>query len=182
MDPLTKLENQMQHEMYKQIRLYYSATAIALNVYWGWQQNRISKLLKETQKAWNECGKDNSKSMVELLEDETGVELQNGSGKSWREYAFLNSSHPLNFRKLSRQQIYFMRRQQMTWIGSLVLACILLGIHRREGFGSERIQRLYDQIIEIGDLNKWNVSSLDNKLVGLIGVSIDDSFLNDAEM
>lgn len=100
MDPLTKLENQMQHEMYKQIRLYYSATAIALNVYWGWQQNRISKLLKETQKAWNGCGKDNSKSMVELLEEETGVELQNGSGKSWREYAFLNSSHPLNFRKL----------------------------------------------------------------------------------
>lgn len=181
MDPLTKLETQMQHEMYKQIRLYFSATGIALNQGWGWKHDRINKLLKETQKAWNECGKDNSKSMVELLEDETGVELQNGSGKSWREYAFLNNDHPLNSRKLSRQQIYYMRRQQMTWIGSLVLACILLGIHRREGFGSERIQRLYDQIIEIGDSNKWSVDKLDSKLMELVGLSITDDFLKGAE-
>lgn len=181
MDPLTKLENQMQHEMYKQIRLYFSATAIALNQGWGWKHDRINKLLKETQKAWNECGKDNSKSMVELLEDETGVELQNGQGKSWREYAFLNNSHPLNSRQLSRQQIYFMRRQQMTWIGSLVLACILLGIHRREGFGSERIQRLYDQIIEIGEASKWSIEKLDSKLMELVGLSINDDFLKGAE-
>lgn len=181
MDPLTKLENQMQIEMYKQIRLYFSATAIALNQGWGWKHDRINKLLKETQKAWNECGKDNSKSMVELLEDETGVELQNGSGKSWRDYAFLNNDHPLNKRQLSRQQIYFMRRQQMTWIGSLVLACILLGIHRREGFGSERIQRLYDQIIEIGEASKWSVNKLDSKLMELVGLSINDNFLKGAE-
>lgn len=182
MDPLVKLENEMQNEMYKQIRLYFNAAAIALNVNWGWQHERINKLLKETQKAWNECGRDNTKSMIELLEDETGVELQNGSGKGWREYAFLNNNHPLNSRKLSRQQIYFMRRQQMTWIGSLVLACILLGLHRREGFGPERIQRLYDQIIEIGDSNNWNVKDLDHKLVGLTGLSIDDAFLKEAEV
>lgn len=182
MDPLAKLENQMQLEMYKQIRLYFSATGIALNQYWGWQHDRINKLLKETQKAWNECGKDNSKSMVELLEDETGVELQNGSGKSWREYAFLNNSHPLNKRQLSRQQIYYMRRQQMTWIGSLVLACILLGIHRREGFGPERIQRLYDQIIEVGEASKWSVDNLDSKLIELVGLSINDNFLKGADI
>jgi hypothetical protein len=93
----------------------------------------------------------------------------------------LNNSHPLNSRQLSRQQIYFMRRQQMTWIGSLVLACILLGIHRREGFGSARIQRLYDQIIEIGSENKWSVDKLDSKLMELVGLSISDDFLKGAE-
>ena len=46
MDPLTKLENQMQNEMYKQIRLYFSATGIALNQGWGWKHDRINKLLK----------------------------------------------------------------------------------------------------------------------------------------
>lgn len=69
----------------------------------------------------------------------------------------------------------------MTWIGSLVLACILLGIHRREGFGSERIQRLYDQIIEIGNASKWNIEKLDSKLTELVGLSIDDDFLKGAE-
>ena len=69
----------------------------------------------------------------------------------------------------------------MTWIGSLVLACILLGIHRREGFGSERIQRLYDQIIEIGDSNQWNIEKLDSNLMKLVGLSINDDFLKGAE-
>lgn len=69
----------------------------------------------------------------------------------------------------------------MTWIGSLVLACILLGIHRREGFGSERIQRLYDQIIEIGNASKWNIEKLDSKLMELVGLSINDDFLKGAE-
>jgi hypothetical protein len=61
------------------------------------------------------------------------------------------------------------------------LACILLGIHRREGFGPERIQRLYDQIIEVGEASKWSVDNLDNKLMELVGLSINDDFLKGAE-
>ena len=56
-----------------------------------------------------------------------------------------------------------------------------VGIHRREGFGPERIQRLYDQIIEVGEASKWSVDKLDSKLMELVGLSIDDDFLKGAD-
>ena len=42
-----------------------------------------------------------------------------------------------------------MRRQQIKWIAPQVMACIMIALHRKYGFGFDRLSRFYAQIDEV---------------------------------
>jgi hypothetical protein len=42
-----------------------------------------------------------------------------------------------------------MRQQQVKWIAPQVMACIMVALHRKYGFGFDRCSRIYSQIQEI---------------------------------
>lgn len=162
MDALKKAEKELNGEMLKQVDIIYSSVAIAFARYWQWGPLRIRRLFDVTQAAWDECGATNDRSMLQMLEDETGIDLKTAEypDKSWRDVAYLNTEIAMDPRRMTRAQWIYMRQQQKKWIGAQVLACMLLALHRKYGFGEERMARLLEQINDIRDEFSWNRKSL----------------------
>lgn len=154
-DALRKAEIELEKEMYKQINIIYSAAAIAFKRYWDWGELRIKRVFKVTQDAWEECAETNDFSMLEMLENETGIEISiKETDKGWRDLAYLNAK--VNIGRLNRAQYIYMRQRQKLWVGAQVMGCMFLALHRKEDFGSERLSRLMQQIYDIRDEFNWD--------------------------
>jgi hypothetical protein len=151
MNQYKRAYDDLQREMDKQVLIKYSCAGIALHTYWGWGTKRITRFFEETFKCWNECGKDNTKTMVEMLENETGIELRPaGTNKSYHEVAFLDcKNNPKPAGNMTFCEVLYMRAQQKRWLGSLIIASLFLGLYRKEGFGAKRLTRLLTQMEEI---------------------------------
>ena len=150
MDALRKAELELDREMKKQVDIIYSAAAIAVARYWndGGGPLRSRRIFDETREAWNECGETNEMSMLEMLENETGIEVKiPDTDKSWHDLAFLNAK--IDMGRMNRAQWIYMRQRQKQWIGAMVMARMFLALHRKYGFGPERLLRLMSQIDDI---------------------------------
>ena len=117
----------MNQEHDKQDRILRAAVLIVMHRHWGWRQKRLLSLLEMIDEVISECGETNKKSMIQMLDEETGIELQNGDGKSWRDLAFLNAE--VDVGKLTMSKLIYMRQQELRWIPSLITAYILLALH-----------------------------------------------------
>lgn len=142
-----KATENLEKEGLKQCTLLYSATALALCRHWGKGKQAITALFELSGDIWRQCAEDNMHSMIELCEKETGIEIQNNSGKSWRELMYLNAT--LDTGKLSNAQWVYMRHRQKDWTAAQVMACIMVSLHRKYGFGFDRCARIYQQIRDI---------------------------------
>lgn len=149
-------------EMLKQVDIIYSSVAIAFARYWRWGPLRIRRLFDVTQAAWDECGATNDRSMLQMLEDETGIDLKMAEypDKSRHDVAYLTTEIAMDPRRMTRPQWIYMRQQQKKWIGAQLLACMLLVLHRKYGSGEERMVRLLEQINDIRDEFSWNRKAL----------------------
>lgn len=160
-DSIQRSNEQLDKELRKQVALIYSATAIALKRYWGWGRERIQALMDMTSEVWHECASTNLKSMPQMLEEETGVEVQCGDGKSWHELAFLNADITKFDGRMTTAQFLYMRQKQLRWIPPNVTSCILLSLHRRCGFGGDkRLPRIANQIMGIQEEYGWQEDAI----------------------
>lgn len=137
----------IEEEGRRQCFLLYSATAITLFRHWGKKRDAITRLFEASGAAWGECAGDNMRSMIEMCEKETGIEIQNGDGKSWHDLPYLNAT--LDTRRMSNAQWVYLRQQQARWVAPQVMACILVAMHRKYGFGFDRCARFYAQVQEV---------------------------------
>lgn len=168
---LRDVERQMNEEHDKQDRILRAAALIAMHRHWGWRQKRLLGLLEMIDEVISECGDTRQKSMIQMLDEETGIELQNGDGKSWKELAFLNAE--IDIGKLTLPKLIYMRQQELKWIPSLITAYILLALHRKCGFGSDRCARVYAQILETAEEFGWNGKDLTAACLQETGIDID---------
>lgn len=151
---LRKIEREMDQELDRQVRLIYASTAIALKRACHWEKQGILKLMDLTHEVWEECAATNQKSMIQMLDEETGVELQNGSGKSWQDLAFLNAR--IDMGQMTLPQWIYMRQQQKKWIPAQVTACILLALKRKCGFDEEQIADIYQKLLAVEQENLFD--------------------------
>lgn len=137
----------LEAEGRKQCFLLYSATVLALFRHWNKKKAAILSLFEVTGDVWHSCAETNLHSMIEMCYQETGIEIQNGDGKSWEDLPYLNAT--LNTQRMSNAQWVYMRQQQKKWIAPQVMACIMVALHRKYGFGFDRCARIYGQIQDI---------------------------------
>jgi len=142
-----KATDALEQEGRKQCFIIYGASAIALWRHHGKRQQAITRLFEITSEVWQDCASTNMHSMIEMCDKETGIEIQNGEGKSWRDLPYLNAS--LNQRRMSEAQWIYMRRQQIKWIAPQVMGGVMISLHRKYGFGFDRCARIYQQIRDI---------------------------------
>lgn len=141
-------EKQIQVEGEKNLDIVMCASIIALYRYYGWRTKRLSRLLEIHQEVWNEVAEDNSKSILKLLDEECGIELTNHEGVSYRDVIFLNSEID-DGRQLTGFQWLYMRQNQIKWIETQITGCVALAMHRKEGWGFERVKQLLLYIQDI---------------------------------
>lgn len=109
---IEKAERELDRELNVQTPLIYGSAAIALRRFWGWGTKRIQKVFDQTQDIWKECAGTNAKSMIQMLDEQTGIDLRiPGSDRSWKDLAFLNAD--INMR-LSPERWLYMRKQRLT--------------------------------------------------------------------
>ena len=146
-NPVIEADKELQKEGERQALLIHGAAAIALYRHWGWRKNRILDMLDKVEEVWNECAEDIDHSMIEMCDTETGIEIQCGDGKTWKDLHYLN--HKVDPGRMTPAKWIYMRRQQKKWMAPQIVAEILLALHRKCGFGPERCGRVYAQICEI---------------------------------
>lgn len=170
-DALREADRALQKEMEKQVDMIYSAMAIAFKRYWGWGALRIRRLMDKTQETWDECGSTNEVSMLEMLENETGIEIRNHElGKSWHDLAYLNAK--IDMGRMNRAQWIYMRQRQKEWVGPQVVACVLLSLYRKYGFGHVRCLRVLQQIEEVEREFNFDVRELRTACMEEAGVEL----------
>lgn len=168
---LRKIEDDLEKEMYKQIGIISGAFGIALYENWGWREKRIAKLFQQISDAWNECAADPNKSMLEMCEDETGIVVDIPEYEG--DYKELKYFQKESIREeLSIQQRIYMRIRQKKWLGAEMLAATLLALHRCYGFGEERINRLFQQFLEVRDRYHWDQKTIEDECFRITNVGI----------
>ena len=90
-NPVIAADIALQKEGERQAMLIHGSAAIALYRHWGWRKHRILDMLDKTEEVWNECAEDSDRSMIRMCEEETGIEIQRGDGKTWKDLHYLNS-------------------------------------------------------------------------------------------
>lgn len=114
----------------------------------GWGSKRVNTFLDVVQKVEDECSADTHRSMVQMLDEETGIELKpDATGPGWRELAYLNEHIEVSFRTVA--QYRYMRSRQIRWIKTNFYACVFLALHRRYGWGPGRMTKLLEDMQEI---------------------------------
>lgn len=155
MNSLQKLDDRLRKEILEQTLSIYGAAGIVLWEH-GWRERKIKALYDLTESIWHECGMHGTKkSMLEMLEEETGVEMRlEENGRSYHEIDYLNGKlQKYRLDRMTKAQFMFMRQGQIRWVKALVQACLFLALHRKYGYGATRMQRLLDEIFKVQDDN-----------------------------
>lgn len=168
-NPIAKATQKIETEGRKHCFQIYSATAIALWRHWGKRTEAINKLFDMSHDIWKECAADHDHSMIQMCETETGIEIQNGDGKGWRDLQYLNGTIP---RYMTTAQILYMRQQQLKWLRPQVMACMMISLHRRYGFSFDRCSRIYQQIQEIEGEYQSDPDKLREACYELTGIDV----------
>lgn len=167
-----KLEGRIEAEGNKQCQLAYGAAAIALHRHCGLEKDGILKVFDATQEIWNDVASDNAKSMLMVCEQETGIEVQNGSGKSWEDVAFLNGQSAQMI--FTPAKLAYMRRQQVAWVAASVIAGILIALYREYDFDADMCARFYGQVKKIQEGHGMDPQRITDAAMRETGVDVSD--------
>lgn len=148
-DAFERANNRMQEETAEQCSRLYGAACIALHRHWNKKQLSLTRLFQLVHETWIACANDNTVSMIQMCEEETGIELMNEDGKHWKDLAFLNYSIDMDPAKMTNAQWVVMRNNQIRWVRPQVMACLLIALNKKYRFGFERCGKIYAQIEEI---------------------------------
>lgn len=168
-----KATEALEEEGRKQCMLLYSATAIALNQHWNKGKQTILSLFEVSADAFHGCAETNKYSMIEICEKETGITVLNETGKSWEDLPYLNGT--LRSKPMTTAQWTYMRMQQIKWIPSQVMACIMIALHRKYGFGFDRLSRFYGQVDEVRAEYGGDADRIREECRQLTGIDVADT-------
>ena len=86
--------------------------------------------------------------MVQVLDEECGIELTNHEGVSYKDVIYLNASIDPGV-ELNPYQYLAMRQNQAKWTEAQITACVILAMHRKEGWGFNRSRELLERMQQI---------------------------------
>ena len=145
---VTKAYDQLQKEQKKQVAIVYPCAVVILWNTFGFKQKRIARVLAESQAVVDECANMGGiKSIIEVLDDETGIELTLPNVGSYQEFASLYSEKWKNVKeRLSGPEVIYLYKKMEKWIPVQMIASLCTALHRKFGFGYERLQKFIAEV------------------------------------
>lgn len=149
MNALKKIEEQLNKELYNEFNKLYTVTAYVLWTKYGWRKKRIITLFGSTQEIWEECANYGQyKSMLQMLEEETGIEMAVPGKPSYHTIAYLNGDIKYD-QGITLEKMIYIRQRQKDWLTAIVLSGIALALYREYGFGFKRTNDFLQYVFEI---------------------------------
>ena len=128
-------------------------TGCAVTVLWelyGWRNERIGKLTHYVSQIWRECAEAKDQcSMLEMCERETGIEMTLDGKRSYHEFPYLDHTKWKGRKFPTMQEELYILNQEIQWIPTMMLACLLIALHRKEKWGYQRLSRFAYCVNEI---------------------------------
>lgn len=142
MNATQRANARLDKELRRQADILIPCASIVLWEEFGWRKVRIIRRFQTSIEVANECTEaGTSKSILQMLEDETGIELQlEGYDKSYHDLKFLDPTG-WDGRPPTTKELLYIRARQKKWLPMLLLAGLMISLHRDEGFGYERLVR-----------------------------------------
>ena len=131
-----KAEASLRAEHTKQLDIIYSACFCVLWQDYQWKETRIIKRFRLSADIWLKCDRF---SILEVMENETGIEMTLDGDKSFHEYAFLSGDTEI--KPLSDAEYIYMHQRILKWLPTMILASVCLALYRTDGWGFERLSR-----------------------------------------
>jgi hypothetical protein len=172
-----KADRELEEEIKRWEVISFAAAVLAMHRYYGWTMAQLLEMLEHCAVICKDCSSTNQLSLIQMLDEETGIELQNGDDRSWKELAYLNASLKPGQQMTTSQWIY-MRNRQKKWVEPQLMACILLGLHRMKGYGFTSLKRIYSQIAGIEAEYGCNRDALHAACLDATGISAAE-YMND---
>lgn len=136
----------LQKRLQKDIMIIYPTVAHVMWTDYGWRKSRIMNLFKLTQEIWEECSTHGAdKSMIQMLDEETGIEIGVPGKKSYKDLPYLNGD-AWDGRPPTKEQMIYIRQQEAIWVAPSIIACFCLALHRRYGWRSTRIGHFVETV------------------------------------
>ena len=171
---IRKADAEVTAEGGRQIDILYHAMAIALYRYHGWRGLRIERLVKVSLGTYDDCAKSSDISMIELLWRETGIDLvREDTDRPWYDVVYLSSEHDTD-KQMTGAQVLAMLQGEKKWIPCQITAAILLSLHRKEGWGDDRLFKFFQELQEVKAEFHSNPETLKNECDKLTGFIIAD--------
>ncbi len=164
-------DKKFHEQIQKQVQIIYGAVAIALYQNWDWRHKKILNVYHDNDKVWEMCLNDD-RTMLKMLEDETGIELRTPDGDSWHNMDCFEGRKTAPIPGFELEQYKYQRKRQAKWIGPQALASIFLSLKRVYKFGPDRLQKLMTQTIEIEEEYKYNPKKIRNACKEITGINI----------
>lgn len=175
MNGVAKARRDFRNETFRQISIVYGAAEIALYRDYGWKDDRLMKAFEGANDIFmTECGREQRKSVPQLLEEVTGINLKvDENGRSWKELAVFN--YDILDKRYSHQtpamQI-LMFKQEQKWLGVCLIAALLVSLYRNFDFDQDELLRLMNDMAEIEMEYNLDGKRLEDDGKKLTGVAI----------
>ena len=88
--------------------------------------------------------------------------------------ATASTNGSLNPGMMNEAQWLYMRQQQIKWIRPNVMACLMVALHRKYGFGFDRCARIYQQIEEAAREYRSDPKRIRKACMELTGIDVMD--------
>lgn len=151
---------ELDKEYRKATEIVYFVSILVFNRVYGWKKLRIEHFLDKAVEVYVECRSNYQMSLVEMCDREMNIEVRNESNKSYTECPYLcqedwERKKEQVIKKMSpnMQRMYLIRVRQLMkeWMFPQVLASILLALHRKEGFGIDRVNKFVSEFTALRD-------------------------------
>lgn len=130
-----------------QLKMIYPAIVTVLWEQFGWRRAKITRRLEEAENIWYECSRYGlKKSVLEMLEEETGIEMKLDGERSYHEFDFLDGKKKQ--KRYTPAQLMLVRRQQVRWIPTMIQSVVCLALYRTDGWNVVRLGRLINAVNE----------------------------------
>lgn len=140
---IKKAEVDLQNEQRKQALMVYPAMFCVLWEDYNWRSVRIMRRFIAAVDAMKE-GVKNGTSVLETLEEETGIEMALDGEKSYHEFAYLSADTKI--KPINNIQYVYMLKQEKKWIPSLLIAGVCIILHRQDKWGFDRLSNFVTKV------------------------------------
>ena len=164
-----KTNNELEKEFRDAEDELYNATILVLYKFYGWRKLRIERFLNKASEVYDECGSSNKVSLVQMCDLELGIEVRNNKNETYKDTPYLNNDkweiekkNVFNKMNPVQRQCYMIRvRQKMKdWMFPQMLASIFLALHRKEGWGADKVLEFAEKVQEVRKEHENNIKSL----------------------
>jgi len=148
----------------------------------GWRRLRIERFLEKANDVYGECASSLQKSLVQMCDEQLGIELRNDSNESYKDTPYLSYEDWQNkkeqvLHKMNKVQqncyIIRVRQKMISWMFPQIMASVLLALRKKENWGIDKIAEFASKVQEVRDQYNDEIKDIKAAVIEETGIEYE---------